>query len=133
MKLKFLGKPPYLRPEHLQQDDVITITEAPYIKDGQFGTRGYAVARLELTEELFTVPFNTTSWDRLVKAYGEDSQVWTNRKAKATLETQTVRGELKRIVFWKPVVEPQKTWTETMLRQALPAGRGDLRCMQATE
>lgn len=108
MKLKFLGKPPYMRPEHLQPGDVITIIEEPYVKDGKFGPRGYAVAKLDRTDELYTVPFNTTSWDALINAFGEDSEVWLHRRAKASLDTQTVRGELRRVVFWTPYVEPQK-------------------------
>ena len=107
-KLRKLGKPPYLRPLNLENDDLINILEPPYIKDGQYGDRGYAVSKLERTGEVFTVPFNTTSWDGLMEAWGEDSQMWLNKKAKARLEKTTIRGEQKQVVFWEPYVEPQK-------------------------
>ncbi|MCK4478384.1 hypothetical protein KAU88_07650 [Candidatus Bathyarchaeota archaeon] len=84
------------------------VLEEPYIKDGKYGQQGYAVVKLERTGELFTAPFNTTSWDRLVRGFGEDSQLWLNKKAKASLETQTIRGEEKQVVFWTCYVEPQK-------------------------
>jgi hypothetical protein len=112
MKLKFLSKPPYLKPDRLQDGDLITIKEEPYIKeDGKFGPRGYAVSDLDRTGERYTVPFNTTSWDRLVKAFGDDSQVWPGKKVKATLEMQTIRGEQKQVVFWSAWQDPQKNLT----------------------
>ena len=107
-KLKRLGKPPFLRPGHLQDGDLIEIIEEPYIKDGKFGERGYAVAVLIRTKVVYTVPFNATSWDRLVKAFGEESQLWLNKKVKAQLETQTIRGEQKQVVFWRFYVDSQK-------------------------
>jgi hypothetical protein len=110
-----MGKPPFLKPHQVQQNDLIEIVEEPYVQseeESKFGRmRGYAVVRLVRTGELFTAGFNTTTWNRLLDGFGEDSQLWKGKRVKLTLETQTIRGEQKQVMFGKPYVEPQKPLT----------------------
>jgi hypothetical protein len=113
-----MGKPSFLKPHHVQQGDLFEIVEEPYVQaaeDSKFGrVRGYAVARLVRTGELFTCGFNTTTWDRLLSAFGEDSGLWVSKRFTIVLETQTIRGEQKQVMFGKPYVDPQKPLTESM-------------------
>lgn len=111
-KLPRLGKPPYLKAHHVQPDDVVEIVEEPYVRsaeESKFGKqRGYAVVKLLRTGELYTWGFNTTTWDRLLNAFGEDSELWKGRKVKIKLETQLVRGEHKSVIYGVPYREPQQ-------------------------
>ena len=117
MKLPRMGKPAYLKPHHVQKDDLLEIVEEPYVQsaeDSKYGrARGYAVVRLIRTGELYTCGFNTTTWDRMLDAFGEDAGLWKGKRMKVTLETQTIRGEQKQVMFGKPYTEPQRPLTET--------------------
>jgi hypothetical protein len=111
-KLPRMGKPPFLKPHHAQQDDLVEIVEEPYVRsaeDSAFGReRGYAVVKLVRNGELYTWGMNTTTWDRLIDAFGEDSALWKGKRVKIKVETQTVRGEQKQIVYGVPYREPQQ-------------------------
>jgi hypothetical protein len=52
-KLPRMGKPPYLKPHHVHEDDLAEIIEEPYVQsaeDSKFGReRGYAAIRLVRT------------------------------------------------------------------------------------
>lgn len=113
MKLQRLGKPAYLKPHHVQQDDLVEIMEEPYVQseeESKFGrARGYAVVRLIRTGDTYTWGMNTTTWDRLIDAFGEDGILWKGKKVKVKLENQIVRGEGKEIIFGRPYLEPQKS------------------------
>jgi len=106
-----MGWPPFLTPQDVVNDDLLEIVEEPYVKsaeDSKFGReRGYAVVRLHRTGELFTAGFNATTWDRLIDAYGEDGKLWMGKRFKVVLETQTIRGMQKQVMFGKPCRDPQ--------------------------
>jgi len=112
VKLPRMGRPPFLKPHHVKQDDIVEIVEEPYVRSAEESrferSRGYAVVRLVRTGELYTWGFNTTTWDRLIDAFGEDSAQWKGKKVKVKLENQTVRGEQKQIIFGVPYREPQQ-------------------------
>jgi hypothetical protein len=116
VKLPRMGRPPFLKPHHLRQDDLVEIVEEPYVRSAEESRferpRGYAVVRLVRTGELYTWGFNTTTWDRLIDAFGEDSAQWKGKKVKVKLENQTVRGEQKQIIFGVPYKEPQQKLEE---------------------
>jgi hypothetical protein len=107
-----MGKPPFLKPHHVQQDDLVEIVEEPYVRsaeESKFGRmRGYAVVRLVRTGELYTWGMNTTTWDRLLDAFGEDSALWKGKKVKIKKMPQVVRGESKEALFAVPYIEPQQ-------------------------
>ena len=117
MKLPKMGKPSYLKPHHIQQDDLVEIIGEPYVQseeESKFGRqRGYAVIRLLRTGDTYTWGLNTTTWDRLINAFGDDSGLWIEKKVKLKMESQTIRGEEKQIIFGIPYKEPQKQITET--------------------
>lgn len=112
VKLPRMGKPPFLKPHHVRQDDLVEIVEEPYVRSAEESRferpRGYAVVRLLRTGELYTWGFNNTTWDRLIDAFGEDSSLWKGKRVKIRVETQTVRGEQKSVIFGVPYNEPQQ-------------------------
>jgi len=111
-KLPRLGKPPFLKPHHVQQDDLVEIIEEPYVRsaeESKFGRmRGYAVVRLVRTGDLYTWGFNTTTWDRLIDVFGEDSGQWKGKQVKIKKMSQVVRGENREVIFGVPYREPQQ-------------------------
>jgi hypothetical protein len=111
-KLPRMGKPPFLKSHHVMQDDLVEIVEEPYVRsaeDSTFGReRGYAVVKLVRNGELYTWGMNTTTWDRLIDAFGEDSALWRGKRVKIKVEAQTVRGEQKQIVYGIPYKETQQ-------------------------
>lgn len=111
-KLPRMGKPPYLKPHFVQDGDVLQITGEPYVKseeESKFGRqRGYAAVRLIRTGEEYTWGMNSTTWDRLIDGFGEDSALWVNKKVKVKLDRQMIRGEDKQIIYGMPYLEPQK-------------------------
>jgi hypothetical protein len=111
-----MGKPPFLKPHNVQQDDLVEIVEEPYVRsaeESKFGRmRGYAVVRLLRTGDLYTWGMNTTTWDRCVDSFGEDSALWKGKKVKIKKMSQVVRGENREVVFGVPYKEPQQKLEE---------------------
>jgi len=122
-KLPRLGKPPFLKPHHVQPDDLVEIVEEPYVRgseESMFGkTRGYAVVRLMRTGDLYTWGFNTTTWDRLIKAFGDESSLWIGKRVKIKVEKQLVRGEEKPVLYGVPYREPQQQLQPNPLDKAI--------------
>jgi hypothetical protein len=73
---------------------------------------------------------NTSTWDKLVDAFGDDSSQWRGKRVKIHLAVQSVRGEDRQIIYGSPYREPQQALdpkqrapvdTETMTKlKALP-------------
>jgi len=112
VKLPRMGRPPFLKPHHVKQDDLVEIVDEPYIRSAEESRfekpKGYAVVRLLRTGELFTWGFNNITWNRLLDAFGDDSSLWKGKKVKVKIETQTVRGEQRQVIFGVPYREPQQ-------------------------
>ena len=113
MVLPRMGKPPFLKPHHVQENDLLEIVEQPYVQseeESRFGRkRGYAVVRLVRSGEIFTWGLNGTTWDRLLDAWGDDAALWKAKRVKVKLETMTVRGEVQQVMYGVPYQEPQKS------------------------
>ena len=110
--LKPLGRPPYLLPDEVEQDDVVEIIENPYIVPAEktkWGKdRGKAVVKVLRTDMIRTWTMNNTTWDKLIQAYGEDAGQWLNKKVLVKKEARNVNGVDKIILFGKPYHEPQQ-------------------------
>lgn len=113
MVLPRMGKPPFLKPHHVQQDDLLEIVEQPYVQSEEESTfgrqRGYCVVRLVRTGETYTWGLNTTTWDRLLDAFGDNAALWKAKRIKVKLESMTVRGDVKQVMYGVPYQEPQKS------------------------
>jgi hypothetical protein len=112
VKLKRMSKQPFLKPHHVVEDDLLEILDEPWTQsaeESKFGReRGYVTVRLIRTGETFTWGLNGTTWDRLIDAFGEDGGLWKGKRVKMRLETQTIRGEPKQIMYGVAYVEPQR-------------------------
>ena len=110
--LKPLGRPPYLLPDEVEQDDVLQIIENPYIVPAEktkWGKeRGKAIVKVLRTDSIRTWTMNNTTWDKLIQAYGEDADQWLNKKVLVKKEARNVNGVDKIILFGKPYHEPQQ-------------------------
>jgi len=116
VKLPKMSKPPYLKPHHVQQDDLLEILEEPFIQTAEESKfdrqRGYAVVRLVRTGETFLWGLNGTTWDRLIDGFGDNSMLWVGKKVKLKLENTTIRGQEKQVIYGVVYREPQKSLAE---------------------
>lgn len=112
MPLKPLGKPPYLLPQEIEQDDIVEIIEKPYIvpadKTKWGKERGKAVIKIIRNDLLRTWTMNNTTFDRLLQAFGEDPGFWLSKKVQIRKEIRNVSGVDKEVLFGKPYKEPQQ-------------------------
>jgi len=112
MPLKPLGRPPYLLPQEIEQDDVVEIIEKPWIVPAEktkWGKeRGKAVVKVLRTGLIRTWTMNNTTWDKLIQAFGEDPGFWLNKKVQVKKEIRNVSGVDKEVLFGKPYHEPQQ-------------------------
>lgn len=111
MPLKRLGKPPFLRPGDVVDDDLVEIVGDPYIRHSErwHRDRGYVPVKLLRTGEVYTLPLNATSWDRCLDAWGDQEGLWVGRRAKLKLMDQLVRGEQRKVMYVVPLVEQLPT------------------------
>lgn len=112
MPLKKLGAPPFVSVNEVENDDVVTVVSEPYIVSAEKTKWGKARGRVtvKLPEgELRRWTMNTTTWDRLVDAFGTEPSAWLNKKIKIRKEQQTVTGELKTVMYGLPYREPQQS------------------------
>jgi len=112
MPLKTLGKPPYLLPGEIEQDDIVEIVEQPYIVPAEKSKwqkeRGKAVVKILRSGLIRTWTMNNTTWDKLVQAFGEDPGFWLGKKVQIKKEVRNVSGVDKEVLFGKPYREPQQ-------------------------
>jgi len=112
MALKRLGKPPYLIPEEVEQDDLLEIIDRPYVvpaEKSKWGReRGKAQVKILRTGEIRTWSLNTSTWDLLLDAFSEDPGMWLNKKVQVRKEMRNVNGVDKTVLFGKPYHEPQQ-------------------------
>ena len=112
MPLKPLGKPPYLLPDEIEQDDIVEIIEKPYIVPAEktkWGKeRGKAQVKIIRNGNVRTWTMNNTTWDRLIADFGEDPDQWLHKKVKIKKEVRNVSGVDKEVLYGKPYYEPQQ-------------------------
>ena len=112
MPLKPLGRPAYLLPTEIEQDDVVEIIEKPWIVEAEktkFGKeRGKTVIKILRTGAIRTWTMNNTTWDKLIQAFGEDPGQWLNKKVQIKKEVRNVSGVDKDVLFGRPYREPQQ-------------------------
>jgi len=112
MPLKPLGRPAYLLPTEVENDDIVEIIEKPWIVEAEktkFGKEhGKAVVKILRTGMIRTWTMNNTTWDKLIQAFGEDAGQWLNRKVQIKKETRNVSGVDKEVLFGRPHKKPQQ-------------------------
>ena len=111
MPLPKLGAPPFLSVNEVENDDVLVVVREPFVVSAEktrWGkARGRVVVQLPDGEERRWT-MNTTTWDRLVDAFGDEPAAWLNKKVKVRKEMQVVTGENKVVLYGLPYKEPQQ-------------------------
>jgi hypothetical protein len=101
------GKDPYLTAQHVEDDDLAEIVEAPYIMDAEkskFGKeRTIVTVQLKRTDETYRWGLNNTSNDRLVEAFGGDGDLWLGKTVKIAKRTENVRGQDRSVLYAIPL------------------------------
>ena len=109
MKMHRQGKPPFIRSMQVQDGDLATILEAPYMIDAEkskFGReRTILTIKLHRTGEVYRWGINITSNDRLVDKFGEVAEMWQNKEVKIKKAAEVVRGEEKFVLYAYPSVQ----------------------------
>ncbi len=110
-----LGAPPFLSPNEVENDMLLKVVREPYIVPAEKTKWGKARGRVvvELPDgEQRRWTMNTTTWDRLIDAFGAEPGAWLNRKVRIRKEMQVVTGENKMVLYGLPYKEPQQPLVE---------------------
>jgi len=106
--LKKLSKPQFLSVEEVEEDDVVTVVEEPFIVPAdqtKFGKeRGRVVVRLQNGEDR-SWTMNNTTWDALIDGFGAEPETWLEKRIQLRKEQMTIRGETKTVLYGKPYSE----------------------------
>lgn len=106
VKIRFSSE--FLRPEDVPDGTLVTVVNEGHYRSPEetpFGREVFEI-RVRLPdgkEKLWTM--NKTTQKRMVDAHGDDSRNWIGKKIRIELTKQTVRGELKTVVYGRPVEE----------------------------
>lgn len=84
--------------ENYKEGDLITILDEGVEIDGKFGTQTIFKMRMVSGEEL-TMPFNVTTMNNMIDAYGEDSKAWIGKEIKVWRILQNVQGKMIKVTY----------------------------------
>ncbi len=104
MKIKLESK--YLKAGvNIKDGDIITLLdEGKYeMKTGQYGTKkvlSFNVLLADGSEKIYSA--NTTTQKNLIKAWGDDTSDWVNKRIRAWIVKQVIAGEMKDILVFTP-------------------------------
>lgn len=117
MPLPHLAKAPYMKADNVEDDDVVVINKAPWIVKAEDAKGPYKRDRAYIgvtvsDGEDYTWGLNVTTYERLLEAFGDDGEMWVNKKIRIHKEKQTIRGEERFVVFGQAYKEPQQNLAE---------------------
>lgn len=105
------GKPLFLTPEDVEDGDLATILESPYIQaadKSKFGKeRTIITVLIQRTKEIYRWGLNNTSSDKLVDAYGEDADFWKGKDVRIQKRLQNIRGQDRYVLYALPSVQAE--------------------------
>lgn len=78
--------------------DVLVIAKAATPVDGKYGMQ-YVFGMKMPNGDVKNMPFNQTSINKMIDAFGKDDSKWVGQKVKVWLVTQNVSGEFKDVVY----------------------------------
>lgn len=110
MTLKRLGKPPFLNADEVEDGEVVTIIEEPYVVPAERTKYGRDRGRMvvKVGKEIRTWSPNNTTWDTLLENYGPDEKQWVKKKVKINKEIRNINGVDRPVLFGSPFHEPQQ-------------------------
>lgn len=100
------GSDPYLTARDVVGGDLATITGPVYIQDAEkskFGKeRTIITVKIKRTGKIYRWGLNSTSNDRIVDFYSEDSDLWKGKELKIQKRLMNVRGEDRDVLYAVP-------------------------------
>jgi len=103
-------KASFLKPDNVQNDDLASIVDSPYIQDAEksrFGKeRTVVTVQLKRTEQIFRWGLNSISNDRLVEKFGADGEQWKGKQVKVQKRRETVAGQERDVLYALPIIAP---------------------------
>jgi N12 class adenine-specific DNA methylase len=104
-------KPKFLKPEDVQDNDLATIIEPPYIQSAdksKYGKeRTIITVRIHRTGEIRRWGLNNTSNDHLVDAYGGEGDSWKDKEVRIQKRLENVRGQDRYVLYALPSVQAE--------------------------
>lgn len=101
----------YLHADAVETGEVIEITrKARYIssEESTFGRAYLEIpVRLANGKSKIWTP-NKTTLKRMAKVFGDDADTWIGQKVRLEIVKQNVRGEMRDVIYGKPVTEPDQ-------------------------
>lgn len=113
MPLKRLGKPPFIMVADVEDGDVLTVVEAPYLVPAEKSKWGKERYRMVVKKDgdkewgLRTWTLNVTTWNRLLDKFGEDEQLWLGKKVQVYIKEENIGGVQKTVLYGKPCLNSQ--------------------------
>jgi hypothetical protein len=95
----------YLSPEHVNDGEIITIIAKPTLISKEESSFGRAYFRFQVQSKSGEVKAwipNRTTLKKLATKFGDETNVWLNKKVKLTKATINVHGETKQVLFGEP-------------------------------
>ena len=109
VKIPRRGKPRFIKPEDVENNDLAIIIKPPYIQseeESKYGKeRTIITLKHHRRKEIFRMGLNNTSNDRLVDAYGEDGNFWEDKEIRFQKRLENVRGVDKYVLYVNPSVQ----------------------------
>lgn len=100
------GKDPFLTAKNVEDGDLATIVEPPYIQAAEkskFGKeRTIVTVKLKRTGSIYRWGLNTRSNDRLVNKFGGDGDLWQGKEVHIQKRSENVRGEDHDVLYAYP-------------------------------
>jgi hypothetical protein len=122
VKIPKRGKDPFLTPKHVEDGDLATIIEPPYIQSAEkskFGKeRTMVTVKIKRTGEVFRWGLNTTSNDRLVERFGEEGDLWVGKEVRIQRRSENVRGQDRDVLYALPSVQAEIAPAEKPVMEA---------------
>ncbi len=117
------GKPQFLKPEDVEDGDLATLVEPPYVQPAdtsRFGKeRTIITFNLHRAKKIYRHGLNNTSNDRLVDAYGDDGDRWNGNDIRFEKRLENVRGTDRNVLYVYPSIQ------QTITPPEKPTGASD--------
>lgn len=109
VKIPRRSKPAFLTAQHVEDNDLATIQEPPYILEAEKSRfdkeRTIITVQVKRTGETYRWGLNNTSSDRLVERFGEDGELWKGKEVKIQKRNENIRGQDRCVLYALPSIQ----------------------------
>lgn len=109
VKIPKRGKPPFIKPEDVEDGDLATMIEPPYIQTADKSKLGkertIITFKLQRPKKIYRHGLNNTSNDRLRDGYGEEGDLWKDKEIRFQKRLENVRGTDRYVLYVYPSIQ----------------------------